>query len=480
MKKNKLSFLVKRIPIIFFLALIFLSGCEAEKDFTTNTISEDKLIVKHCSMKDANLQSDSKLRQAVNQLKSLHSKTNARLVVDEISGLLYDDEKGIYVAKDGKESYNFPIIQEDSNEKIKNITFNKNADNDYDVYIVKYDYTKEDIQNFSNETLSQREIKYYPLIKDKMVYTGYWEICITTITTTATWTEEHEGYIYYCSSVSESTTCESGGGMHDDGTSWTNGGIVGNSGNGGSTTGPVNNTGSDSILSAAVIDDEPAPERFPCLTAAKLLEIFPNASLPTRVNLAKTIRIYGGYFDINTKEKLQHFLAQIGAETDGLTHFSGEDMNYSTPQFIVNNWPGKFSFTDPTKANPNNYLHNEVALANLAYAFQIGNGDEASGDGWLHRGRGFIQLTGRGNYEGYHAYLTSIGLGNWYQVPDNVSTNLHSVLSAMWFFKSKVLDKIIIDENTTVKKVTKKINPKLKALDKRENYFETAKIKINC
>ncbi|WP_133242658.1 hypothetical protein [Flavobacterium psychrotolerans] len=91
-----------------------------------------------------------------------------------------------------------------------------------------------------------------------------------------------------------------------------------------------------------------------------------------------------------------------------------------------------------------------------------------------------MQLTGRSNYEGYHNYLTRIGLSNFYQEPDNISSGLHSVLSAMWYFKYRVLDKMTIDANTSVKDVTKKINSGLKALDKRESFFESAKNKINC
>lgn len=45
------------------------------------------------------------------------------------------------------------------------------------------------------------------------------------------------------------------------------------------------------------------------------------------------------------------------------------------------------------------YVNKSEKFANLVYANQNGNGDEASGDGWLFRGRGLPQLTGRANYE---------------------------------------------------------------------------------
>ena len=142
------------ISLIFVCFLVLFTSCEAEKDF----VSDGKIIVKRCSMKDAHLQSNRQLIQAVNHMKSIQTKStgnspNSKLVYDEKSGLFYDDEKGIYVSKDGKESYNFAIIQIDSSEKLKNITFNKNNSGNYDIYIVEYAYTKEDLYNYTQEDL---------------------------------------------------------------------------------------------------------------------------------------------------------------------------------------------------------------------------------------------------------------------------------------------------------------------------------------
>lgn len=120
---KELSKLLNTLLGLYFISIIF-SSCEAEKDF----VSKSNIIIKHCSMKDIALQSNLKLKQAVKQLVSLQvdSNANSKVVYDELSGLYYDDEKGIYIKKDGKESYTFPVIQTDNNEKIKNITFNKN------------------------------------------------------------------------------------------------------------------------------------------------------------------------------------------------------------------------------------------------------------------------------------------------------------------------------------------------------------------
>jgi predicted chitinase len=65
----------------------------------------------------------------------------------------------------------------------------------------------------------------------------------------------------------------------------------------------------------------------------------------------------------------------------------------------------------------------------------MGNGPEASGDGWKFRGRGPIQLTGKDNYTAFAASI---------QRPD-VLTNPDLLLgelafeSALWFFKKNNL-----------------------------------------
>lgn len=156
MKKNKTQFYLLHIVLlcIFFIGTTFIS-CEADKEIA---VSDSKMIVKRCSMKDAILQSNMKINRAVDYVKTLQTEsidnTSARLVYDEKSGLFYDDEKGLYLSKDGNESYVFPIIQENNTENIKNITFSKNDNNEYDIFIVKYDYSKEDLNIYSKEELA--------------------------------------------------------------------------------------------------------------------------------------------------------------------------------------------------------------------------------------------------------------------------------------------------------------------------------------
>lgn len=96
---------------------------------------------------------------------------------------------------------------------------------------------------------------------------------------------------------------------------------------------------------------------------------------------------------INTPAQRAAFLAQIAVESDDLRSVA-EGLNYSSTQNIRKNWPGRFR----TEAEAVPYLHHPEALANRAYARKNGNNDEASGDGFRFRGRGLIQITGRGLY----------------------------------------------------------------------------------
>jgi len=140
-------------------------------------------------------------------------------------------------------------------------------------------------------------------------------------------------------------------------------------------------------LETGILGATPAP-----VTANQLRAIMPNAGAAADryvdvLNQAMAVR------GINTPEQRAAFLAQVSAETGQLQRLV-EGMNYSSAQLIQKTWPRRF----PTEAAAAPYVHNPEALANRVYANRNGNGDEASGDGYRFRGRGFAQTTGRGNY----------------------------------------------------------------------------------
>lgn len=99
-------------------------------------------------------------------------------------------------------------------------------------------------------------------------------------------------------------------------------------------------------------------------------------------------------FGINTPMRVAHFLAQLGHESGFVP--KAENLNYSAQRLCVV-WPTRFPTLDDAKP----YEYNPRKLANKVYSKRMGNGDEASGDGWKYRGRGFIQITFRANYRTY-------------------------------------------------------------------------------
>ena len=97
-------------------------------------------------------------------------------------------------------------------------------------------------------------------------------------------------------------------------------------------------------------------------------------------------------YAITPPARLAAWLAQVVHESAGLARTS-ERLDYTAARLAAV-WPHRF----PTAADAAALAHRPEALANRVYASRLGNGDEASGDGWRFRGRGLVQLTGRRNY----------------------------------------------------------------------------------
>jgi putative chitinase len=96
-------------------------------------------------------------------------------------------------------------------------------------------------------------------------------------------------------------------------------------------------------------------------------------------------------YGIGSPLEQAHFFAQCAHESAGFTRLV-EGLNYSSVA-LQRTWPKRF-----TLAQALEYQHNPQRIANHVYANRYGNGDEASGDGWRYRGRGFIQTTFKANY----------------------------------------------------------------------------------
>jgi len=99
-------------------------------------------------------------------------------------------------------------------------------------------------------------------------------------------------------------------------------------------------------------------------------------------------------YGIDTPLRRAHFLAQVAHESGGFRRLV-ENLSYGAAG-LVSTWPSRF-----TKDTAPAYARQPERIANKVYANRLGNGDEASGDGWRYRGRGYIQLTGKANYAEY-------------------------------------------------------------------------------
>lgn len=130
-------------------------------------------------------------------------------------------------------------------------------------------------------------------------------------------------------------------------------------------------------------------------------------------------------FGIDTLNRQRAFLANIAHET-ALFSVMIENLNYSA-QGLLKTWPSRFNAETAAK-----YARHSEMIANKVYANRLGNGDEASGDGWKYRGRGAIQITGKDNYVEASKELGAEILTN----PDLVATPQYTIqASALWWQK---------------------------------------------
>ena len=160
-----------------------------------------------------------------------------------------------------------------------------------------------------------------------------------------------------------------------------------------------------------------------------------------------------------TAERAAHFFGQTAHETGGFKAFS-ENLNYSAKGLL-----GTFKKYFADAAVASRYARNPENIANRVYASRMGNGDEASGDGWKYRGRGALQLTGKSNYQAFAKWL---GKPELVANPDAVATE-YAFDSARFFFDRNKLwaicDKGVNDE--TILALTKRVNGGTHGLEDR-------------
>ena len=165
-------------------------------------------------------------------------------------------------------------------------------------------------------------------------------------------------------------------------------------------------------------------------------------------------------YDITTVERVAGFLAQCGHESADFTILK-ENLNYSA-EGLSKVFPKRFPSVDA--AQP--YHRQPEKIANKIYADRMGNGPEASGEGFKFRGRGAIQLTGKDNYS---KFANSIGK-SLDETVAYTETLEGAIESACWFWKTHNLNTYC--DNNDIVGMTKVINGGTIGLEDRKHHFE--------
>jgi putative chitinase len=170
-------------------------------------------------------------------------------------------------------------------------------------------------------------------------------------------------------------------------------------------------------------------------------------------------------YDINTSQRIAAFVAQCSHESAGFTALK-ENLNYRW-QTLRKLFP-KYFPDDAIAQEYANKPNKQEAIANRIYASRMGNGDEASGDGYRFCGRGLIQLTGRNNYT-FFAGSLDITVE---EATEYLNTFEGAAQSACWFWETNNLNQWA--DKGDILTLTKRINGGTIGLDDRIKHYEHA------
>ncbi len=167
-------------------------------------------------------------------------------------------------------------------------------------------------------------------------------------------------------------------------------------------------------------------------------------------------------YEINTPQRVAAFLAQCAHESGGFV-FLKENLNYKAAS-LRRVFPKYF----PDDATAAQYAGKPEMIANRVYANRMGNGDEASGDGWRYCGRGLIQLTGKNNYT-FFAGSLDIPVE---EASEYLQTFEGAVQSACFFWEQNKLNQWA--DSGDILTLTKRINGGTIGLEDRVKHYNHA------
>jgi putative chitinase len=167
-------------------------------------------------------------------------------------------------------------------------------------------------------------------------------------------------------------------------------------------------------------------------------------------------------YEIDTPQRIAAFIAQCSHESGGFTALK-ENLNYRAVT-LRKVFPKYFPNDDLANA----YAGKQEMIANRVYGGRMGNGPEASGDGFRYCGRGLIQLTGKSNYQ---AFADSLEM-DVEDVPEYLQSFEGAAQSACWFWESNNLNRFA--DTGDIKGMTKVINGGYIGLDDRIKHYDHA------
>jgi putative chitinase len=163
-------------------------------------------------------------------------------------------------------------------------------------------------------------------------------------------------------------------------------------------------------------------------------------------------------YGIDTTLRQRHFIAQLLHESACFSAVR-ENLNYSADGLLKT----FAKYFDAQTAQE--YARKPEKIANRVYANRLGNGNEASGDGWKYRGGGAIQTTGKTNYQ---TTGTAIGV-DLVANPDLIADPQYYIGSACYFWQKNAINTPADKDDITA--VTKKINGGTNGLEDRKKYY---------
>lgn len=167
-------------------------------------------------------------------------------------------------------------------------------------------------------------------------------------------------------------------------------------------------------------------------------------------------------YEITTPKRIAAFMAQCGHESGGFV-FLSENLNYSA-QGLMRVFPKYF----PDQSTAMAYARNPEKIANRVYANRMGNGNEASGEGFKFRGRGLIQVTGKDNYFWFASSLNITPE----EAAEYMQTFEGAAQSACWYWENTSLNKLA--DAGDIVTMTKRINGGTIGLADREKHYAHA------